>query len=284
MATVIVRVAAANWKLRPLRSDSGYFGHLHDFVSLAHDKGAQVLVLPELHVLELLSLERNLKEHQSPMYLSQYAPELEDWLQRIALLSGLTIVAGSHFIEVPEGFLNVSAIVAPGRGIVRAEKNNLTQYEREIWNVRDGQGLALVPPDLGVAICYDSEFAGATRSLSDAGAKILAVPSWTETQRGFQRVRWSCLARAVEHQTFVVHSSLVGGFGYEPVPTSEGSSAVVAPSVEPFPVEAILAQSPYNEEALIVADLDLDMLDEARLRGEVRNWEDRDRGTWTVSD
>ncbi|RYG45024.1 hypothetical protein EON79_13610, partial [bacterium] len=115
-------------------------------------------------------------------------------------------------------------------------------------------------------------------------AKILAVPSWTETQRGFQRVRWSCQARAVEHQTFVIHASLVGGFGYEPVPDSVGSSAIIAPSVEPFPVEAILAQSPYNEESLIVADLDMAMLDEARLRGEVRNWEDRDRGTWTVVD
>ncbi|CAN5407914.1 carbon-nitrogen hydrolase family protein [soil metagenome] len=281
---MIVRVAAANWKMRPQRSDAGYFGHLHDFVSLAHDKGADVLVLPELHVLELLSLERNLKEHQSPMYLSQYAKALEVWLLRIADSSGLTIVAGSHFVEVEEGFKNICAIVSPGRPMVKAEKNNLTQYEREIWNVRDGRGLAVVPPRLGVAICYDAEFAGATRSLAEAGAEILAVPSWTETYHGHQRVRWSCLARAVEHQTFVVHASLVGGLGYEPVPDSVGSSAIIAPSVEPFPVQSVLAESPFNEEALIVADLDLAMLEEARLRGEVRNWDDRERGDWTVTD
>ncbi|RYD17070.1 MAG: hypothetical protein EOP88_28505, partial [Verrucomicrobiaceae bacterium] len=73
VAPVTVKVAAANWKLRPHRSDSGYFGHLHDFVSMAHDKGADILVLPELHILELLSLARNLKEHQSPKFLSQYS-------------------------------------------------------------------------------------------------------------------------------------------------------------------------------------------------------------------
>lgn len=281
---MIVRVAAANWKLRPHRSDSGYFGHLHDLVSLAHDKGANVLVLPELHVLELLSLARNLKEHQSPSYLAQYAQPLEDWLQRIAETSGLTIVGGSHFVEVEDGFKNVCATVAPGRSLVRSEKNNLTQYEREIWNVRDGGGLALVPPSVGVAICYDAEFTGATRALAEAGAKILAVPSWTETTRGFQRVRWSCLARAVEHQTFVVHASLVGGFGYEPIPDSVGSSAIIAPSVEPFPVQAVLAESPLDEEALVIADCDLTMLEEARSRGEVRNWDDRERGDWTVTD
>ena len=59
---------------------------------------------------------------------------------------------------------------------------------------------------------------------------------------------------------------------------------IAAPSVEPFPVEAILRETPLGEEGVIVADLDTTKLEVARAYGEVRNWDDRDKGDWTVAD
>jgi len=286
VATVKVRVAAANMKLRilrKLRSDGDYLGHLHDLVTTAHDEGAEVLVLPELHVLELLQLEPDLHEHKVVRYLAQYAQPIEEWMARISQLSGLIIVGGSHFKETPEGFKNVCAIGIPNHGVVLAEKNNLTGYEKNMWELARGRGLARLPKGLGVNICYDSEFPPAARALAEDGMQILCVPAWTETQRGFQRVRWSCQARALENTCFAVHASLVGDLGREPVPMSHGSSAIIAPSVEPFPVQAILRESPENEEAVIVADLDFAMLSDARRNYEVSNWADRDAGDWTVT-
>lgn len=276
------RVAAVAWKLRRIRGDSGYFGHFHDLVSEAHDEGAEVVVFPELHVMELLSLEPSLKPHQAAIYLAQYADAIEGWLQRISDSSGLTIIGGSHFRETPDGILNVGAIATPNEPLAFAPKNRLTRFEKEVWVLATGSSLYAPGNGLGVTICYDSEFPEAGRALAEAGTTIHCVPAWTETRRGFQRVRWSCLARAVENQNFVVHASLVGGFGVEPVPESYGSSAIIAPSVEPFPTEAILRETELQEEGVIVSDLNLDRLTQAREQGEVSNWEDRHPKLWEV--
>jgi len=276
-----LRVASVAWKIRSIRGDSGYFGHFHDLVSAAHDEGAEVVVLPELHVLELLPLARDLYEHQAPAYLMQYAEAIEGWIKRISDSSNMIIVGGSHFKETPEGVKNVCAIGIPGEDVVLAEKNNLTGYERDTWRLRNGRGLARLPHNLGVTICYDCEFPEAGRVLAEAGVLVQCVPAWTETQHGFQRVRWSCLARAVENQVFVAHASLVGGLGYEPVPDSYGSAAIIAPSADPFPLNSVLRETALNEEGVIVADLDFEAIARARAGGEVANWADRHRGDWT---
>jgi len=279
---MILRVAASAWKIRQPRGDSGYFGHFYDIASCAHDEGAQVLVVPELHVLELLPLVPDLDVWNAAKYLVQFADAIEGWIKRISDSSGMIIVGGSHFKQTPEGIKNVCAVGVPGHDVVFNEKNKPTQYERQMWQIRDGEGLARLPNGLGVTICYDSEFPEAGRALAEAGTMVQCVPSWTDTQRGFQRVRWSCLARAIENQYFVVHSALVGELGYEPVPSTYGSSAIIAPSVEPFPLQAVLRETPLNEEGIVIADLDFDLLRAARMNAEVTNWQDRSADSWRM--
>src|SRR3569832_94081 len=127
-----------------------------------------------------------------------------------------------------------------------------------MWQRVPGQNLIRMHDSrLGVTICYDSEFPESGRALAEEGVLVQCVPAFTETQRGFQRVRWSCRARAIENQNFVVHASLVGSLGREPAPSTYGSSAILTPSIEPFPIEAVLAETELGEEGVIVADLDL---------------------------
>lgn len=278
-----MRVAAVAWKLRKIRSDSEFFGHFYDLINEAHERGAEVVVLPELQVLELLHIEPDLAEHKAARYLAQYADAMEDWLKRISCSSGMTLVGGSYFKETPEGIVNVCAVADPARGLALGTKNNLTTYERLTWGLHPGHGLAKPhDPRIGVTICYDSEFPESGRALAEEGVLVQCVPAFTETRRGFQRVRWSCQARAIENQNFVVHASLLGSLGREPVPSTYGSSAILTPSVEPFPESAHLGETDLGEEGVIVADLDLDMLEEARDSGDVRNWKDRHSGEWLM--
>jgi predicted amidohydrolase len=281
-----LHVAAVAWKLkigRKVRSDSAYFNHAHTLVEMAHDQGAQVVVLPELHPLELLHVVPDLSEANVAKYLVQYATAIEEWVARISETSGMVLVGGSHLKETPEGIKNVCAIGVPGQGVMLAEKNNLTGYEKRLWSLAKGKGLVRVPEHrLGVSICYDVEFPAGPRALAEAGVEVLAVPSWTETQRGFHRVRWSSLARALENSMFVIHSSLVGDLGDEPVPETYGSAAILAPSVSPFPIGAVLAETELNKEGVVCVDLDFEQLLEARRDIEVSNWADRDAGDWTV--
>lgn len=276
-----LRAAVVAWELRAVRSDSEFFAHAYDFIESAHGAGANLIVFPELVVLELLQLEPDLAEHKAARYLAQFAKEFEGWVARIAASSGLTIVAGSHFRKVENGFANVCAIADPEHGVVLGAKNNLTTYERNTWGLQAGRGLAKPhDPRLGVTICYDSEFPESGRALAEEGVLVHAIPAFTETRYGFQRVRWSAHARAIENQNFVIHASLIGKLGREPVPSTYGSSAILTPSIEPFPVTCVLAETPLGEEGVVVADLDLDALAEAREQGDVRNWNDRHHGEW----
>ena len=283
MASLTVRVASVAWKLRPIRSDSEFFGHFYDLVEKAHAEGADVIVFPEHHVLELLHLEPKLKEIDVPKYLVQYSEAIEEWVGRISSNSGLTLVGGSHFKETPEGIVNACSVGHPSFGVVTCAKNSLTRYEREIWDLVPGKGLVKIPDRrLGVTICYDCEFPESGRALAEEGVVIQCVPAFTETEHGFHRVRLSCHARAIENQNFVVHSSLVGTLGREPVPTALGSSAVLAPAVRQFPANGLLAETEMNEEGIAIADLDLDLLENARDTGDVRNWHDRHASDWSL--
>lgn len=273
-----MRVAAAAWKLRPIQDSGDFFAHLNEFFRGSAAEDADWLVLPELPVLELLHLHPGIAESNAPAVLARYAAAYEDALLEFSSRTGIRVVAGSHFEGEP--VRHVCAIVEQNR-ITRQTKNKTTGYERTPWGLGPGDGLRrLADPRVGALICYDSEFPEAVRVLAEAGVQVLMVPAFTETRRGFQRVRWCCQARAVENQIFVVHASLVGDLGGEPVPSTFGSSAILTPSHEPFVETAILAEIPVGEEGLAVADLDFDLLCECRSAGDVRNWCDRDPSVW----
>lgn len=281
-----MRVASIAWGVRESPTVEAFRDHLFDLVEEAATAGASLALLPELFCLELLATEPSLAEEQVLGFLAPLTERLmPGLLQESAERFGIVVVGGSFFESSPEGIVNVGIVARPGRPPIRYEKNNLTRYEQEVWGLRPGRGLAAFEHEgtrVGVTICYDAEFPESGRALAEAGCLVQLAPSYTESVRGFQRVRWCCLARAVENQVFVVHSSLVGGFGREPLPASSGSSAIIAPSLEPFPVAAILDETPAGEEGIAVADLDFEALRAGRDHGAVRPWTERHRAEWRV--
>jgi deaminated glutathione amidase len=109
---------------------------------------------------------------------------------------------------------------------------------------------------LGMTVCYDLRFPELYRILAVRGARVLAVPSAFTLPT--TRAHWEPLvrARAIENQCFVVAANQVGRHpgDYE----SGGHSLIVDPWGE------VLAQAGEEDEAVIVADLDLGRQDEVR--------------------
>src|SRR3546814_12399027 len=56
-----------------------------------------------------------------------------------------------------------------------------------------------------------SEFPLPVRAQREAGARLLLVPSCTDTQAGATRVRGGCMARALENRLFVAQAVKIGG-------------------------------------------------------------------------
>jgi deaminated glutathione amidase len=110
---------------------------------------------------------------------------------------------------------------------------------------------------LGLSICYDVRFPDLYRSLSDAGAEILAVPAAFTVPTG--QAHWHILlrARAIEAGSFVVAAAQVGR--HEDGRATYGHSLVIDPWGE------VLLD--MGEEAGVgFADIDLARLADVRAR------------------
>lgn len=274
-----MKLAAIAYHLRPIRSEADFHAHVLEMLDRCGDAGAEVAVFPECFPLELLHLRPELP----PAEMAAAIPPgvLEPLAQRAREL-GIAVFAGSTFFPGRDGFENACPVFWPdGRTDVQP-KVVLTQYEIAEWGVLPGRGLRrLADNRFAATVCYDCEFPESGRAVAEGGALVQCVPAFTETEHGYWRVRHCCQARAVENQIFVAHASLLGSLGREPVPQAVGASAIYAPCVEPFPADGVLAQTPFGEEGIAVADLDLEALLAARTQGDVRNWDDRRRGDWS---
>lgn len=275
-----MRVAAVNWKLREIAREEEFYEHLQEL--LQRCEGCDLIVLPELFSLELLSVEAPQNDKAILSLLAAYHLKVffyvTQWQDSNAASS--VIVHGSHVMFHSGYFVNRSN-TSSSRANIATDKQVLTEWERSIGLRTGDPGLTcLNSPPIGVTICLDAEFPASGRALAEAGMLFQCVPAWTETMHGFQRVRWACQARAVENQVCVIHSSLVGKVGKE---ESHGSSAIIVPPHAPFPLNPILAETAMDEEGVAIAEVDPADLLKCREQGEVRNWRDRDAGDWTVT-
>jgi len=114
------------------------------------------------------------------------------------------------------------------------------------------------------------EFPEVARVMAEAGAEILFVPSCTDGREGFCRVRYCAQARAIENQIYVAMTGTVGNLPLVPyMNTNYGQAAILTPSDYFFARDGIAAEGTINQEQLVVADVDLDLLDEQRVNGSV---------------
>ena len=126
----------------------------------------------------------------------------------------------------------------------------------------------------GIAVCYDIEFPLPVRAQCEAGARLLLVPSCTDTAAGATRVRVGCLARALENRCFVAQSVTAGEAPWSPaLDVNTGDATLHAPMDVGLPDDGIVAQS-KGTDAWACADLDFGALDASRASAQVAN--DRD--------
>jgi len=277
-----LRIAAVNWELEP-GDDVSFVRHLERIVEEAVRGRADVVVLPECIDLECLGQVPELPIPEVASFLSSTFDVRANAIRQLSQAHMITIIGGSMIVAEGSQYLN-RCVVAENGQVSYQDKLVMTQFEQNEWGLTAGRGLTkLHDSRLGVTICYDSEFPASSRVLAEAGVLCQAVPAFTESRFGYQRVRWSCQARAIEHQIYVVHTSLVGSLRQEPVPMTYGTSAILTPSIEGFPEDSILAETDLNRPGIAIADLDFDLLLKSREIGDVRNWHDRDRGDWRLN-
>ena len=278
-----VRVAAVQYGQRRVAGFEDFAAQVEEHVRIAADYGSDFVLFPELFTLQLLSAEpRLLPPAGAVERLSEHTPALTDLLRRLAGQYRIHVVGGTHPTRTPEGDLRNLCYVATRDGqLHRRDKLHITPSEQGSWAVEGGEAtragvIATDAGPVGIMVCYDSEFPELGRHLADQGALVLFVPYCTDVRPGHLRVRYSCQARAVENQVYVVAA---GNVGHCPnvanFDIQYAQSAVYTPCDFPFPPEGIAAEAAPQVEQIVFADLDLAALQQARREGTVKNLIDR---------
>ncbi|WP_172292099.1 carbon-nitrogen hydrolase family protein [Pseudoruegeria sp. HB172150] len=263
-----------------------YEKKLTAWVTEAVGAGADLLVFPEYGAMELVSLAGEgvgMDLEASARAVSDLIPQADELHARLAAEHGVHILAGSGPVMTGERPVNRARFFGPEGMLGYQDKQIMTRYEREIWDVRPGDPLTLFDTPLGrigILICYDSEFPLLGRALVDAGAEILLVPSQTERLSGYSRVRIGAMARALENQCVAVHSPTVGAVEWcEVLDTSTGAAAVYGPPDLGFPDTGVIAQGDLNVPGWVYADVDISAVARVRAEGRVFNHAD-----WALQD
>jgi predicted amidohydrolase len=127
-----------------------------------------------------------------------------------------------------------------------------------------------------VLICYDVEFPELARLLAEQGMQILFVPFLTDTQNAYMRVRLCAQARAIENECFVAITGSVGNLPkVENMDIQYSQAGVYTPSDFAFPSNCVKSEATPNTEMILIAEVDLSLLDELHSYGSVRNLKDR---------
>ncbi len=113
------------------------------------------------------------------------------------------------------------------------------------------------------------------RAQVNAGATLILVPSCTDSLAGFNRVRLSCRARAIENQCFVAMAPLVGNAPWSgAIDENRGYAGVYGPADYGFPQNGVMARGNMDEPGMVFAEIDLERIAQVRLQGGVLNHRD----------
>lgn len=276
-----MKVAVAKYPIQAPADFAAFAERQAAVLGAAAAQGARVAVLPEYLSLELaatLDAGTRADLHASLAAIQRYR---EDWLAlyaRLAASLDMYVVAGTFLLAQGNGrYRNRCDVFAPQGAHLWQDKLQLTGFEKGLGVIEGGDALKVFDLDgvrTGVAVCYDSEFPLPVRAQAEAGARLLLVPSCTDTDAGATRVRVGCLARALENRVFVAQSVTAGEAPWSPaLDINTGEAAVFAPMDRGFPADGVVAQT-AGDQAWAIADLDLDALDCSRADAQVAN--DRD--------
>ncbi len=276
-----MRIAVAKYAIGEPRDFAAFADRQRRVLEDAAGRDARLAVLPEYLALELGATFVDAVRgdlHASLAAIQAYRDEWIALYARLAQDTGMRIVAGTFLIAHGDGrYRNRADVFAPDGAHAWQDKLQLTGFEKQAGVIDGGDALKVFDLGdlrLGVSVCYDIEFPLPVRAQCEAGARLLLVPSCTDTAAGATRVRVGCLARALENRCFVAQAVAAGEAAWSPVlDVNTGEAAVYAPMDVGFSADGIVAQT-SDDEAWAIADLDFDALEVSRAQAQVAN--DRD--------
>lgn len=250
-------------QLRTPATHAAALEHLVPLVRRAAGEGARLVLTPEAS---------NVLQRDRPTLLPQLRALDEDpvvgGLRDLAAELGVEILIGSALVARGDGAYANRTVMLGADGAVRATYDKIHMFDVDLPSgerVRESETYApgaaarvvdTVAGRLGLTVCYDLRFPHLFRALAQAGSQAIAVPAAFTRSTG--EAHWEVLlrARAIETGAYVL-APAQGGW-HEDGRATWGRTTAVAPWGE------VAGRLDHDEPGVLVLDLDLSRVDEAR--------------------
>jgi len=233
-------------------------------IESAAKQGAKILCMQEVFTTPYFCAEQQTRWYEAVEKIPD-GPTVK-LMQEIARKYGMVIIVPIYEEEIAGVYYNTAAVIdADGKYLGKYRKNHIPHVAPGFWEkfyFKPGNlgypAFDTAYARIGVYICYDRHFPEGARALGLNGAEIVFNPS--ATVAGLSEYLWKLEqpAHAVANGYFI---AAINRVGYE-APWNIGE--FYGQSYFCDPRGQIVAQAPRDEDALIVADLNLDMIREVR--------------------
>ncbi len=233
-------------------------------IAAAAKKGAKILCLQEIFYGPYFCAEQETRWYQ----FTEQVPDgpTVKLMQKLAKKHKMVIIVPIYEVEQSGIYYNTAAVIdANGKYLGKYRKNHIPHTKPGFWEKFYFKPGNLGYPvfdtayaKVGVYICYDRHFPEGARALGLAGAEIVFNPS--ATVAGLSEYLWKLEqpAHAVANGYFI---GAINRVGYE-APWHIGE--FYGQSYFCDPRGQILAEASRDRDAVVVADLNLDLIDQVR--------------------
>ncbi|MEJ9232158.1 carbon-nitrogen hydrolase family protein [Peribacillus butanolivorans] len=274
-----LRVSAVQYHLHTISSFEEFSKQVEHYIKTAEEFGSDFVLFPEFFTTQLMSIGNKQGQPLTIQDLPDFTERYHSLFINFAMQTKMHIIGGTHVIRKGDRLYNVAHLFYPDGRVAEQSKLHITPTEVKDWKLTPGENLEVFKTDKGtiaMLTCYDIEFPEIVRIAKAKGADIIFCPSCTDDRHGFHRVRYTSHARTVENQVYVVTTGTVGS-----LPTIDfmranyGQAAVITPNDIPFPPNGIQVEGEINQDMIVTADLNLELLYQVRESGSVTTWRDR---------
>ena len=275
----VVRLGLVQWQMRPYGDLKTLMQQVEFFVDSLSAYKSDFALFPEFFNAPLMTAYNHLSESEAIRKLAENTQELVQEFSKLAVSYNINIITGSMPEVVDNVLYNTGYLCRRDGSVDSFEKLHITPDEEKFWGIKGGDKLQTYDTDcgkIGVLICYDVEFPELSRLLADEGMKILFVPFLTDTQNAYSRVRYCAQSRAIENECYVAIAGSVGNLpNVHNMDIQYAQSMVFTPCDFSFPTNGIRSEATPNTEMILIADVDIDLLNELHDYGSVKNLKDR---------
>lgn len=277
-----VRISAIQYDFKEIKTFDDFARQCEYYVRSSSKVRSDFILFPEAVTMQLASFSNERFPSSQAQKVTTYTEDYMQLFSDLAVKYSINIIAGSHYAEKNNEIYNVSFLFRRSGTIDRQYKLYIPPAEKSWLGIQPGEDLKVFDTDCGkiaILIGYDVLFPELAKKAADKGAEIIFTPFAEENEQGYLRIRYCSQARAIENQVYTVISGASGNMTDITLADAKyGHAGIFSPVDFSFPITGVVAESRPNIEAVVVGDVDLEVLRRNRQVGSSTPFNDRHKG------